>query len=124
VATKTKAAVAKASAKKEAPAKKVPATKKETAPKKATAPKKPVTEAPVRKARNGTERLGRPPQFAGMRLFPKNEDNPRREGSYGYKSYEIIRKNPGITYEDFLKKGGRSKDFSYDFSPDLVRAEA
>jgi hypothetical protein len=40
--------------------------------------------------------------------------NPRREGSYGYRSMEIIIANPGIAYEDYLARGGRRDDIDWD----------
>ena len=36
--------------------------------------------------------------------------NPRREGTAGFKSMQIVLENPGILFEDFLAQGGRRKD--------------
>lgn len=58
-------------------------------------------------------------KYSGMKLTPSKEaaaKNPRKEGSHGFKSIEIIRKNPGITYEDYIKKGGRNNDLEWDVS--------
>jgi hypothetical protein len=43
----------------------------------------------------------------------KNE-NPRRANSHAYRSLEIIRQKPGITYENFLRAGGRRVDLAWD----------
>lgn len=54
--------------------------------------------------------------FAGKTLIGKKEVNPRRPGSHGFKSYEIIREAgpKGIAYEDFIAKGGRGNDLRWD----------
>jgi hypothetical protein len=53
-------------------------------------------------------------EFAGKPLFAKVASNPRRPDSHGHKSMAIILRKPGITYEDFLAKGGRNGDLRYD----------
>jgi hypothetical protein len=59
-----------------------------------------------------TERKPRADEYAGKKLRLTSEDktNPRREGTHGFKSLEIIRSNPGILYETYLEKGGRRVD--------------
>ena len=47
---------------------------------------------------------GRTSEFAGKRIFRVSKENPRREGSQGWKSWNVIKK--GMTYEDFIKAGG------------------
>lgn len=47
---------------------------------------------------------GRTSAFAGMRIVRLQKENPRREGSEGYNSWNVIKK--GMTYEDFIKAGG------------------
>lgn len=47
---------------------------------------------------------GRTSQFAGMRIVRLQKENPRREGSEGYNSWNVIKK--GMTYEEFIKAGG------------------
>ena len=68
--------------------------------------------APTKKARG---------QFAGKSLFPlrPNPDgngyyNPRRYGSHGHRSLQVIIDQPGISYADFLKAGGRQVDLAWD----------
>jgi hypothetical protein len=47
---------------------------------------------------------GRVSEFAGKRIIRLQKENPRREGSQGWKSWSVIKK--GMTYEEFLKAGG------------------
>lgn len=47
---------------------------------------------------------GRTSAFAGKVIRRTVKENPRREGSVGYKNWSIYKK--GMTYEDFLKAGG------------------
>jgi hypothetical protein len=63
-------------------------------------------------------RKGKPSRSAGKGLYPTQstveKGNPRRENTHGRKSLQIIIDNPGISYEDFLTKGGRNKDLLWD----------
>jgi len=43
-----------------------------------------------------------------------NMKNPRRAGTLGYHSMEIILKNPSRNYEFYIKQGGRSNDLAWD----------
>lgn len=82
--------------------------------------------AVVKKAPKVGNGRGRTSAHAGKKLHPvaakcKKTDenktgNPRREGSHGHKSMKIIIDNPGITFEDFIKKGGRAMDLDWDVS--------
>lgn len=65
----------------------------------------------------------RRPSLKGKKLFSTCADNPRRPGSKGHSSHEIIMANPGITYEEFREKGGRSNDAQWDIDREWVRAE-
>jgi hypothetical protein len=78
-------------------------------PSKAKAPK--VAKEKKPRAPKGEPRKTK---FAGKTLTAKVDENPRRTGSFGFKSMKIIMDNPGITFEDFLKKGGRAKDLAWD----------
>jgi hypothetical protein len=40
--------------------------------------------------------------------------NPRRQGSHGFKSLQIIYKHPGISVQVFVEAGGRLKDLNWD----------
>ena len=57
---------------------------------------------------------GRKSQYAGKKLYRKTQENPRRKGSHGFHSFEVI--EDGITYEEFLERGGRLKDLDWDIS--------
>jgi hypothetical protein len=80
--------------------------------------------AKPRQAKNGASREGnKRNKFAGHRLYSKCEANPRRAGSIGHGSHELILKNPGMTYEEFLEKGGVPAALQWDVEKDLVRIE-
>ena len=65
---------------------------------------------------------GRKSNFAGKKLYPAEgiKENPRREGSHGHKSMEIIMKHNGITYDDFVAAGGRPQDLAWDIAHNNV----
>lgn len=92
-----------------------------TATKKAAA-KNSATKAPAKAAakkapaKNTTGLRGRVSAYAGKVLRTTTETNPRRAGTAGFKSMEVLIKagKAGITFEDFTKKGGRSNDLAWD----------
>jgi hypothetical protein len=55
-------------------------------------------------------------KFANAKIYPMTDINPRREKTIGYHAFQIILDNPGITYEDYLSKGGRYNDLVCDFA--------
>jgi hypothetical protein len=58
----------------------------------------------------------KPSRSSGKKLFPTDtakKTNPRREKSHGHRSLEAIRTKPGITYEQFLRAGGRRVDLAW-----------
>lgn len=63
-------------------------------------------------------RRGRASSLAGKTLWMSEktliQGNTRRVGSFGWVSMEVIIKDPGITYEDFIRDGGRSVDLRWD----------
>jgi hypothetical protein len=77
----------------------------------------------ARAARTADKSGTRSSPFDGKTLHPVREKNPRREGTFGWHSYEIIRKKPGITYEDYRKAGGRPNDLAWDIDHQYVRTE-
>jgi hypothetical protein len=91
----------------------------DAAKKKATAAK----GGEAKKPGNGVR--GKKSAYEGKKLYPVadacKDGNPRRAGSAGHKSMEIIIKNPGITYEEFIKKGGRAKDVLWDVAKKNAR---
>lgn len=53
--------------------------------------------------------------------------NPRRVGVHGWRSFEIVRNNPGITLGDYLKLGGRRNDLAWDIDhgwAELIESES
>lgn len=70
---------------------------------------------------------GRVSEFAGKKLIANVEgnENPRREGSYGHTSMQIIidAGKKGIVYEDFLAAGGRRTDLAFDFNKGYVTVQ-
>lgn len=68
---------------------------------------------------------GRTSQYSGMILKTTLTANTRRENTHGHKSLGIIiaaGKN-GISYEDYIAKGGRLNDLNWDINKDNVTAE-
>lgn len=51
-------------------------------------------------------------EFVGKKLYKLVKENPRRKGSIGYKSFEVIRN--GMKYETFIELKGINKDLRYD----------
>lgn len=73
----------------------------------------------------GSGRKGRASEFAGKTLVgavKENQEgavvNPRRAGTPGHKSLGLILDagKAGITYEDFIEKGGRNQDLRWDIA--------
>tara|TARA_R100000656_G_scaffold117522_2_gene90914 strand:+ start:10015 stop:10560 length:546 start_codon:yes stop_codon:yes gene_type:complete len=62
------------------------------------------------------ESRGRKSKFDNKRILLKSEEthNPRRKGSHGFTSYQIILDNPGLTYAKFIELGGRRQDLAHD----------
>lgn len=85
--------------------------KKTKAPK---TPKEPKAE--------GAGPRGRVSKYAGKVLAAQVEANPRKAGSFGQRSLQIIMDNPGIKYEDYIAKGGRPNDLEWDIKHGSVVA--
>jgi hypothetical protein len=60
----------------------------------------------TKKTSKAKSNAGRTSAFAGLRIVRTQKENPRREGSTGFDSWNLIKK--GMTYEEFLKAGGDS----------------
>ena len=58
--------------------------------------------------------MARESSFMGKPLYSTVGTNPRRKDSIGYKSHQIILKNPGITFEEYVKKGGEPASLRWD----------
>lgn len=68
---------------------------------------------------NGDGRRGRPSQYAGKVITKLVDENPRREGSFGHKSFAVIRN--GMTVEKYQEAGGRIKDLAWDIRHKFVK---
>lgn len=66
---------------------------------------------------------GRISQFAGKVLRAAVPENPRRPGSRGHDSFQLLLDHPdGMTYEEFATAGGRPNDLMWDFQRERVTA--
>lgn len=68
---------------------------------------------------------GKKSKFEGGIIKSNMNANPRREGTWGYKSFELIMAagDEGISYEEFLAKGGRNKDLAWDWNHGFVSVD-
>lgn len=57
--------------------------------------------------------------FSGKHIKKLVKDNPRREGTHGFKSFALI--TAGMTYEAYLAAGGRRQDLAWDVRHQFVR---
>jgi hypothetical protein len=52
-----------------------------------------------------------------LKIVPVVKENPRRKGSFGFKSMQVILKaRKPITIEEFTTKGGRLRDLHWDIA--------
>jgi hypothetical protein len=51
-------------------------------------------------------------KFSGKFLYKLVDKNPRREGTWGYRSWELIK--DGMSYEAYKAAGGRNNDLQWD----------
>lgn len=88
------------------------------AAKAAKAPKAPVEK----KAPGEGAPRGRKSEFAGKHITRATEGgaNPRREGTNGFRSFELIDKKKGVSYEDYIAGGGRAIDLAWDLGKGYV----
>lgn len=61
--------------------------------------------------------------FAKKILTAKVAENPRKAGTKGRLSFQIILENPGITFEKFKELGGRSNDLQWDIDHNWVEVK-
>jgi hypothetical protein len=91
----------------------------------ATSAEAPAVEVQPASSEVATKR-GRGKSLSGLILWATDkctEGNPRREGSWGQKSLQIIINNPGLTLEEFLIRGGRTNDLRWDIQHGNVISE-
>jgi hypothetical protein len=91
-----------------------PAAKKKAAPKKA-AKKKAAKKKAAKKKGTGAGRIS---QFAGKKIIKLVSVNPRRNGTAGFKSFDLLRN--GMSYEKYIEEGGRRVDLAYDLEHKYV----
>lgn len=72
---------------------------------------KKMTEAPTAPTNEKSTR-GRTSTLAGKTIVKLSAENPRREGTNGWKSWNLI--SEGMTYEQFIAAGGRRVDLAWD----------
>ena len=73
----------------------------------------------AKKESNGA--AGRTSAFAGKKITKLVKDNPRREGTFGFKSFALIKN--GMTYEAYLEAGGRRNDLAWDVEHKYVEVK-
>lgn len=104
---------------------KIVKTARKTSTTSKTAKASKVTAKAKAAAKAETVRRGKVAALAGKKLLPTAEAkdaNPRRKDSHGFRSLEIIRKQPGLTYEAFVAAGGRPNDLRWDVNHGHVAA--
>jgi len=52
--------------------------------------------------------------FKGQMVKALGASNPRRKGTNAWHSWNILKQNGPMIYDDFIAKGGRRPDFAYD----------
>ena len=65
-------------------------------------------------------------QFAGKRLSivgGKEASNPYRAGTRSAEAFAMVQNEPGITYEDFLARGGRARTILEEAKAGRLRAK-
>jgi hypothetical protein len=65
---------------------------------------------------------GRVSKFSGKKIHKLAKENPRREGSIGFKSYGLIKN--GMTYDQYISAGGRRQDLAFDLAHKHVELRA
>ena len=80
------------------------------------------TDTPTNGEDTGTGRRGRKSQFVGKILRTTLTENPRRNGTHGHRSMEIIMKagKEGIAHSAFIEAGGRNNDLGWDIGRERV----
>lgn len=59
--------------------------------------------------------------YAGKRLYKTSDNNPRREGTHGWTSFDRLKS--GMTYEEYRLAGGRSNDLAWDIKHGYVEVK-
>lgn len=83
-------------------------------------PRKKTATTPKKKAA-AKESRGRPSELHGKKIYIKVQENPRRKGTHGYKSFEMMKN--GMLVEDFIAAGGRMVDLRSDIAHKYVEVK-
>ena len=59
--------------------------------------------------------------FSGKRIFKISKSNPRKPGTLGHQSFELIK--DGMTFEEYKKAGGRNQDLRWDAEHGFVEVK-
>ena len=65
---------------------------------------------------------GKRSKMTGKHIYKLSKTNPRRAGTFGHKSWECIK--DGMSFEDYLRAGGRNKDLAWDITKGYVELKA
>jgi hypothetical protein len=66
-------------------------------------------------AQEATPKAGRRSKHANARLVCRDASwNPHRQGTKSFDAYEMIRNNPGITYQEAIDAGARRNTLNFD----------
>jgi len=68
------------------------------------------------------EPRGRKSNWSKHSLSAKVSENPRRPGTKGHSSMQIIIENPGVSAEQYQALGGRTQDLNWDIAHGHVEA--
>jgi len=79
------------------------------------------TKKDLEKIKTNKGGQGKKSQYAGKKIYKKVKDNPRREGTHGHRSWELIKN--GMTYEEYISAGGRNNDFTWDLARDRIEVK-
>lgn len=61
---------------------------------------------------------GKRSKFTGKRIYKVVSDNPRRKGTHGYNSFELLK--DGMSFEEYKAAGGRNNDLQWDLDKGFV----
>ena len=88
------------------------------------APKAKKEKAP-KIAKESSGKRGRTPTYAGKRIYPLVDENPRREGGFGHAAMQLVLNagKKGISFEDFIAGGGRHQDLVWDLKKGNVSVD-
>jgi hypothetical protein len=89
--------------------------------KKAPATKAKGAAIPLKKGSDAHVTPGRQSKYSGMTITTTRKDNPRRAGTFGHDSFEIILRHRGkVSFEQYRDEGGRLNDLQWDIDHDYV----